>query len=67
MYDKIFLFQGHMVVLSTRLTPAGHIILVYDTVPDSILIVNDPWGNGMTLDISKESCECICGFYLLMS
>jgi hypothetical protein len=21
----------------------------------------------MTLDISKESCECICGFYLLMS
>jgi hypothetical protein len=53
---KYFFFQGHMVVLSTRLTPAGHIILVYDTAPNSILIVNDPWGNGTILNISNIEC-----------
>jgi len=41
--------RGHMIILSTRLTPAGHIILVYDTSPNSTLTVNDPWGNGMSL------------------
>jgi uncharacterized protein YvpB len=35
-----------MVILSTKLTSAGHIILVkgYDTNNDS-LYANDPWGN----------------------
>ena len=38
---------GHLIILSTQLTSAGHLILVrgYTDSPQQ-LIVNDPWGDG---------------------
>lgn len=42
---KAALDQGHPVILSTRLTSAGHIILVRGYTDDRKLIVNDPYGN----------------------
>jgi hypothetical protein len=43
-----------MVILSTRLSSVGHIILVYDTAPDSILVCNDPWGNANKPNYGKK-------------
>lgn len=42
------LLTGHLVILSTQLTSAGHLILVrgYTDSPQQV-IVNDPWGDGM--------------------
>jgi hypothetical protein len=37
--------QGHLVVLSTQLSSAGHLILVRGYNAQGSIIVNDPWGN----------------------
>ncbi|WP_161569237.1 C39 family peptidase [Candidatus Oscillochloris fontis] len=42
---KSKLDQGYLVVLSTDLTSAGHIILVRGYTNDNKIIVNDPYGN----------------------
>lgn len=42
---KAALDRGHLVVLSTGLTNAGHLILVRGYTTDNKLIVNDPYGN----------------------
>lgn len=43
---KAAIDQGHLVILSTQLTSAGHLILVrgYTDSPQQV-IVNDPWGD----------------------
>ena len=42
---KQALDNGYLVILGTRLTSAGHIILVRGYTSDNRLIVNDPYGN----------------------
>ena len=42
---KTALNQGYLIILSTRLTNNGHIILVKGYTDDNRLIVNDPYGN----------------------
>ena len=46
-YDRVkaALDRGHLVILSTQLTGAGHIVLVRGYTSDGHLIVNDPYGN----------------------
>jgi len=42
---KAALNRGHLVILSTNLTSAGHIVLVRGYTTDNRLVVNDPYGN----------------------
>lgn len=37
--------KGYLIIMATRLTGAGHIVLVRGYTNDNRLIVNDPWGN----------------------
>jgi hypothetical protein len=49
--------KGHLVVLSTQLTPHGHLVLIrgFDTTNGkSDLLVNDPWGNKHEPDYGKH-------------
>jgi uncharacterized protein YvpB len=42
---KTAIDSGNLVILSTQLSSAGHIILVRGYNADGSIVVNDPWGN----------------------
>jgi hypothetical protein len=51
---KAALNRGHLVILSTRLTGAGHVVLVRGYTSDNRLIVNDPYGNRFASTYGKS-------------
>ena len=51
---KLALDRGHLVILSTDLTGAGHIILVKGYTNNGQIIVNDPYGNKFAGNYGKN-------------
>lgn len=56
--------KGHLVILSTQFTTAGHIILVKGYTNDGKLIVNDPYGNKFAGTYGKRQIDGANEYYL---
>jgi len=54
---KAALGRGHLVILSTYLTSAGHVVLVRGYTSDGKLIVNDPYGNRSAGSYGKQRID----------
>jgi hypothetical protein len=60
---KAALRRGHLVILSTDLTGAGHIILLKGYTSDGKVIVNDPYGNAFGGTYGKRTIDGANKYY----